>query len=87
MNIQILQESFILLTTNKYIFTAYIEKVLRYTHNVLVKSEYIEYEYEYEYMTHKLYKYEYEYLKNVLEYTSTEYFHPRSARENITKKH
>ena len=34
-----------------------------------VKSEYIEHEYEYEY----------EYLKNVLEYTSTEYFGPRSA--------
>ena len=39
-------------------FTAYIEKVLRCTRNVLVKSEYIEYEYEY--MTHTLYEYEYE---------------------------
>ena len=35
--------------------------------NVLVKSEYIEYEYEKEYMTHKLYECEYEYFKNVLE--------------------
>ena len=33
--------------------------------------------YEYEYMTHKLY--EYEYFKNLLEYTSTEYFSPRSG--------
>ena len=49
---------------NKLIFRAYIEKVLRCTCNVLVKSEYIEQEYEY--MTHKLYVYEY--LKNVLEY-------------------
>ena len=47
-------------------FTAYIERVLRCTRNVLVKSEYI----EYEYMTLKLYenKYKYEYLKN---YSST----------------
>ena len=43
---------------------------------VLVKSEYIGYEYEYEYMTHKLH--EYKYLKNVLEYTDTEYFCPKS---------
>ena len=49
----------------------------KYSH-VLVKSEYIEYEYEYEYMTHKLYEYEYECFKNVLEYTSIEYFWPKS---------
>ena len=58
-------------------FTAYIEKVFRCTRNILVKSEYIEFEYEY--MTHKLYEYKYEYFKNVLEYTSTEYFRPRSG--------
>ena len=42
----ILQESLILLTTNKYIFTPYIEKVLNCTCYVLVKSEYIEYDYD-----------------------------------------
>ena len=53
LNIEILQESFILLTTNKLVFTVYIEK---YTY-VLINSAYIEYEYEY--LTHKLYEYEY----------------------------
>ena len=57
LNIEILQESFILLTTNKLVFTVYIEK---YT-DVLINSAYIEYEYEY--LTHKLY--EYEYLKKI----------------------
>ena len=42
-------------------FTAYIEKVFRCTRNILVKSEYIEFEYEY--MTYKLYEYKYEYFK------------------------
>ena len=32
-------------------FTAYLEKVLTCAHNVLVKSEYIEYENDYEHMT------------------------------------
>ena len=50
-------------------FTAYIEKVLGCTHNVLLKSEYIEYKTKY--MTHKVYEYEYEYFKNVLKYMST----------------
>ena len=53
-----------MLTTKKLTFTAYVEKVLRCTCNVLVKSEYIEYKYKY--MTHKLY--EYEYFKNAFEY-------------------
>ena len=63
LNIEILQENFILLTTNKLLFTIYIEK---YTY-VLINSAYIEYEYKY--LTHKLY--EYEYLKKITRVPST----------------
>ena len=34
-------------------------------------------------MTHKLYDYEYEYFRNVLEYTSTEYFRPMSGANYV----
>ena len=45
-----------MLTTDEYVFRAHIEKVLRCTHNVLVKSEYIQHEYKYEYITLELYE-------------------------------
>ena len=58
---------------NKFSFPniIYIEKVIRRTRNVLVK-----YQYKYESKANKCYEYEYkyEYFKNILEYTSTEYF-------------
>ena len=56
-----------LLTTNKLVFTVYIEK---YT-DVLIHSAYIEYEYEY--LTHRV-----RVFKNI--YSSTKYFRLRSGR-------
>ena len=51
------------------IINNYHSIILKKYSDILIKSEYIEYEYEY--MTHNFHEYKYEYFKNVLEYSST----------------